>query len=264
MPDALGRLARALKPGGALYASFKYGHGEREHGGQRFTDLDEVGLDELLSEVSALELIECWTSGDVRLELAEERWFNALLRACEGNAVYSRSQVPEHGALRKSRRAQGKLTECQDGIRLVALPRQLQDEQGSGQSDQTETDQFGPEIEAVQALKGLYLGWWRGARDEIEGAAELYHLGLDPEMGPGHEDQGQGQEDEDHPCGPRPKREDECEDAQDQLAAVPGLEEDPVEFRGMYPEEALFLNRAVAGVKARPFTQPGVALKELR
>jgi hypothetical protein len=40
LPDVVGRLRAALKPSGILYASFKYGNGEREHHGRRFTDLD--------------------------------------------------------------------------------------------------------------------------------------------------------------------------------------------------------------------------------
>jgi hypothetical protein len=45
LPAVLRRLGRALKPERVLYASFKYGSGEREHGERRFTDLDEAGLD---------------------------------------------------------------------------------------------------------------------------------------------------------------------------------------------------------------------------
>ncbi|WP_328987882.1 class I SAM-dependent methyltransferase [Thiorhodovibrio winogradskyi] len=47
LADALARLSRALKKDGVLYASFKYGRGEREHNGRRFTDLNESGLAEL-------------------------------------------------------------------------------------------------------------------------------------------------------------------------------------------------------------------------
>jgi SAM-dependent methyltransferase len=66
LPDVLRRLARALKPGGVLYASFKHGRGEREHAGRRFTDLDEAGLDALLRAVPGLALVERWVSRDVR------------------------------------------------------------------------------------------------------------------------------------------------------------------------------------------------------
>ena len=44
LPEVMHRLTRALRPGGILYVSFKYGRGEREHGGRWFTDLDDAGL----------------------------------------------------------------------------------------------------------------------------------------------------------------------------------------------------------------------------
>ena len=74
------RLRTALKPGGILYASFKYGSGEREHHGRRFTDLDEPGLAALLEQVPGLEPVETWTTGDRRPGRESERWLNTLLR----------------------------------------------------------------------------------------------------------------------------------------------------------------------------------------
>ena len=79
LPDAWQRLARALRPGGILYGSFKYGRGEREHGGRRFTDLDDEGLDELLRLVPSLTLVKTWTTADRRADREGERWLNALL-----------------------------------------------------------------------------------------------------------------------------------------------------------------------------------------
>ncbi|MFP4247126.1 MAG: class I SAM-dependent methyltransferase [Halochromatium sp.] len=80
LPDVLQRLAHALRPGGILYVSFKLGRGEREHGGRRFTDLDEAGLTELLRLVPALTVAEIWTTADRRPDREDERWLNALLR----------------------------------------------------------------------------------------------------------------------------------------------------------------------------------------
>ncbi|WP_295588405.1 bifunctional 2-polyprenyl-6-hydroxyphenol methylase/3-demethylubiquinol 3-O-methyltransferase UbiG [uncultured Lamprocystis sp.] len=79
LPDVLSRLARALRPGGVLYASFKFGSGEREYHGRRFTDLDEAGLATLLSQVQGLTGLDTWTTGDRRPGRESERWFNALL-----------------------------------------------------------------------------------------------------------------------------------------------------------------------------------------
>ncbi|KAA6182606.1 class I SAM-dependent methyltransferase [Thiohalocapsa marina] len=79
LPGVLGRLARALRPGGVLYASFKYGAGEREQRGRRFTDLDEAGLVELLRAVPELTVAETWTTADRRPGREAERWLNAMM-----------------------------------------------------------------------------------------------------------------------------------------------------------------------------------------
>lgn len=81
LPEALGRLALALRPGGILYASFKYGQGSREHGGRRFTDIDEAGLRALLAQVPGLTELETWVTEDLRPGRAAERWLNTLLAA---------------------------------------------------------------------------------------------------------------------------------------------------------------------------------------
>ena len=83
LPDVMQRLCKALKLGGVLYASFKYGSGEREHHGRRFTDLDEAGLAALLRQVPGLEEVETWTTGDLRPGREAERWLNTLLRKTE-------------------------------------------------------------------------------------------------------------------------------------------------------------------------------------
>jgi SAM-dependent methyltransferase len=79
LPDVLRRLAIALKPGGVLYTSFKYGYGEREHGGRRFTDLDETGLTALLQTSPCFTILETWITVDRRPERGDDRWLNTLL-----------------------------------------------------------------------------------------------------------------------------------------------------------------------------------------
>ena len=84
LPDVMRRMRNALKPRGILYGSLKYGSGEREQHGRRFTDLDEPGLAALLRCVPDLEPVETWSIGDLRPGREAERWLNTLLRRAPG------------------------------------------------------------------------------------------------------------------------------------------------------------------------------------
>lgn len=79
------KMARAVKAGGIIYTSFKYGQFSGERNGRFFTDLDEEGLARLLKEVGGLEVKELWITGDVRPGRGEEKWLNVLLqKSCLG------------------------------------------------------------------------------------------------------------------------------------------------------------------------------------
>ena len=73
------KMVRAVKDGGVIYTSFKYGQFTGERNGRFFTDLDEEGLSRLLKEVGGLEVKELWITGDVRPCRGEEKWLNVLL-----------------------------------------------------------------------------------------------------------------------------------------------------------------------------------------
>ena len=81
LPDIFLRMERALKPGGILYVSFKYGQFEGIRSGRFFTDMDEERLRDILKPkaTEGLEILELWITGDVRPGRKEERWLNALL-----------------------------------------------------------------------------------------------------------------------------------------------------------------------------------------
>lgn len=81
LPDVFRRLYQALKPGGVLYASFKYGSGEHERDGRYFTDINEVGLVKLLGQVDGFREVETWVTEDRRPGRDDEQWLNTLLRA---------------------------------------------------------------------------------------------------------------------------------------------------------------------------------------
>jgi len=108
LPEVMTKLAIALKPGGVWYLSFKYGRGEREKDGRRFTDMDAAGLQKLVGEVNdiggeflarskaeikrgvgskdrtennfVLEAKKIWQTGDLRIGRGEEVWLNAIIR----------------------------------------------------------------------------------------------------------------------------------------------------------------------------------------
>lgn len=77
--DALSRLWSALKPGGALYLSFKEGEGEREKDGRHFTDLDEKTLRCLLESLSNVGDLGFWITSDQRPGRTDI-WLNAMVR----------------------------------------------------------------------------------------------------------------------------------------------------------------------------------------
>lgn len=81
LPDAMAKLARALKPDGIWYVSFKYGDGERVKDGRHFTDLNEQGLHALLAGLAGITLVSHWITEDKRPDRSE-MWLNALLQKC--------------------------------------------------------------------------------------------------------------------------------------------------------------------------------------
>lgn len=80
LPAAVRRLRDALRPGGVIWMSFKYGAQERQVAGRHFTDLDEAGLAALVAETGGLELLSIETSHDVRDDRPGERWVTAMCR----------------------------------------------------------------------------------------------------------------------------------------------------------------------------------------
>ncbi|MEG1296828.1 MAG: class I SAM-dependent methyltransferase [Niameybacter sp.] len=79
MVDVFTRLARALKDGGILYASFKYGDFEGERNGRYFTDYTEARFAKLLEHFPELKWIEQGITIDKRPD-REEKWLNVIVR----------------------------------------------------------------------------------------------------------------------------------------------------------------------------------------
>lgn len=93
LPDAFERLWRALKPGGALYCSFKLGQGEREHQGRHFTDADETRIGIWSQTLLGLSHSAFWLTPDQRPGRAEQ-WLNVLLHKTASKLVTGGEENP--------------------------------------------------------------------------------------------------------------------------------------------------------------------------
>lgn len=80
LPDIIHKMSRAVKTGGIIYTSFKYGEFEGERNGRYFTDLTEASAAKLLAGIPELKIEKQWMTGDVRTGRGEERWLNLIFR----------------------------------------------------------------------------------------------------------------------------------------------------------------------------------------
>ena len=80
MRDVLIRLRRALRTGGLLYASFKYGTDEGWEEERFVSRYTEDQLRGEIADVKGLESERVWITGDVRPGREEELWINLLAR----------------------------------------------------------------------------------------------------------------------------------------------------------------------------------------
>lgn len=79
LPEVMARLANALKPGGVWYVSFKYGTGEREKDGRRFTDMNEDSIKRLIMSVKFINIEKEWCSKSYKKNTAE-LWMNIIIK----------------------------------------------------------------------------------------------------------------------------------------------------------------------------------------
>lgn len=80
LPGVFRRMITALKPGGIIYASFKYGTFEGERNGRRFTDFTEETFAAFLQHFPELTLTDQWQTRDARPNRSDEKWLNVILR----------------------------------------------------------------------------------------------------------------------------------------------------------------------------------------
>ncbi len=80
LPDILYRFNKALKPGGIMYASFKYGNKEEHRLGRFFSDYNMDEVKKIFLGGGLFELEECFETEDFRPEYKEKPWVNIIVR----------------------------------------------------------------------------------------------------------------------------------------------------------------------------------------
>ena len=78
MPNVMGKVSASLKPGGILYASFKYGSDECISNGRFFNNYTERDINTLLDPENKLTRLEYWITEEVRPERSGEQWLNLI------------------------------------------------------------------------------------------------------------------------------------------------------------------------------------------
>ena len=79
LPGVFHKLNELLMAGGILYASFKYGTGEREKNGRFFTDMTEPELVSLVTS-EGMDILELFRTKDVRPGRTNEEWVNVIAK----------------------------------------------------------------------------------------------------------------------------------------------------------------------------------------
>ena len=80
LKEVFKKMLVALKPGGWIYTSFKYGEYEGERNGRYFTDFTIDTFADFVQEIHNLQIKEYWITGDVRPGRGEEKWLNLIMQ----------------------------------------------------------------------------------------------------------------------------------------------------------------------------------------
>ena len=80
LEKVMNKISAAVRPGGIIYTSFKYGIFSGERNGRYFTDMTDDTFNELILKVQGLTIEDHWITSDVRPGRGEEKWLNLILR----------------------------------------------------------------------------------------------------------------------------------------------------------------------------------------
>ena len=78
--DVLLKMIKALKNGGIIYTSFKYGEYEGMRNGRYFTDFTEMSFKRYIADIDNVEIAELWITEDARPGRGDEKWLNLILQ----------------------------------------------------------------------------------------------------------------------------------------------------------------------------------------
>ena len=80
----LKKMIRAVKPGGYIYTSFKYGEFEGYRNNRYFTDFTEETFRAFIEDFAEIMICEEWISEDIRPDRQDEKWLNLILKTMRG------------------------------------------------------------------------------------------------------------------------------------------------------------------------------------
>lgn len=77
--DVLNRCRDALKTGGVMYVSFKYGEEALLRHGRYFNDFTESKFEKMMVKVDGFDISEIWKTQDARADHSTQYWLNIIL-----------------------------------------------------------------------------------------------------------------------------------------------------------------------------------------
>ncbi len=76
----LSKMIHAIKSGGYIYVSFKYGDFEGYRGERYFSDFTENTFRDFISVIYGHKIVKEWITSDVRPGRGDEKWLNIILQ----------------------------------------------------------------------------------------------------------------------------------------------------------------------------------------